>query len=76
MMTGTVLFFDRRRGFGFAEGADGRRYCLYRKQYGKNYYKEGSTMPGTIVSFEVDESDPRGPFAVNIKMEPINNAAS
>lgn len=76
MMTGTVLFFDRRRGFGFAEGADGRRYCLYRKQYGKNYYKEGSTMPGTIVSFDVDESDLRGPFAVNIKMESINNAAS
>ncbi len=62
-MTGTVKWFNEKKGFGFILGEDGKDYFLHFSNIEKQGFK--TVLEGERVSFEVENSD-RGPQATRI----------
>ena len=62
-MTGTVKWFNEKKGFGFILGEDGKDYFLHFSNIEKQGFK--IVLEGERVSFEVENSD-RGPQATKI----------
>ncbi len=62
-MTGTVKWFNEKKGFGFILGEDGKDYFLHFSNIEKQGFK--TVLEGERVSFEVENSD-RGPQATKI----------
>lgn len=62
-MTGTVKWFNEKKGFGFILGEDGKDYFLHFSNIEKQGFK--TVLEGERVSFEVENSE-RGPQATKI----------
>ena len=62
-MSGSVKWFDARKGFGFITGEDGKDYFLHYSAINKEGFK--AVKDGTSVSFDVVE-DAKGPMAANV----------
>ena len=62
-MTGTVKWFNEKKGFGFILGEDGKDYFLHFSNIEKQGFK--TVLEGERVSFEVENSG-RGPQATKI----------
>ncbi len=63
MSTGTVKWFNDRRGFGFINGEDGEIVFVHYKAILGEGYK--SLLQGQPVSYEIVET-PKGMHAVNV----------
>jgi cold shock protein len=62
-MEGTVKFFNRRKGFGFVSGEDGKDYFVH-----FTALKQGTFLrDNDKVSFDAEEGD-KGPKAVNVTL--------
>lgn len=72
-MKGRIKFFNRRKGFGFVTGEDGKDYFtsyafLADKETNKKISKTNAAELGTIeVSFEIVENE-KGPIAGNVSL--------
>lgn len=62
-MEGTVKFFNRKKGFGFIAGDDGKDYFVHFTGLSKGTFLRDNDK----VSFETDEGE-RGPKAVNVTL--------
>lgn len=62
-MTGTVKWFDERKGFGFITSEDGQDIFVHYSSIQADGYKKLSE--GDQVEFEINETD-RGPQASNV----------
>ena len=62
-MEGTVKFFNRRKGFGFVSGEDGKDYFVH-----FTALKQGTFLrDNDKVSFDAEEGD-KGPKAINVTL--------
>jgi cold shock protein len=62
-MEGTVKFFNRRKGFGFVSGEDGKDYFVH-----FTALKQGTFLrDNDKVSFDAEEGE-KGPKAVNVTL--------
>ncbi len=66
MLTGTVKWFDRKRGFGFIIRDNGSDVFVHRTGIDKSQ-KWLVLLQKQKVSFEIVESD-KGPQAINVKV--------
>lgn len=71
-MNGVVKFYNRKKGFGYVTGEDGKDYFLVYPNIGNNVLKHPDKKvrklyPGTKMRFEVRSED-KGPVAVNIEV--------
>ena len=64
MATGTVKWFNSKKGYGFIEQGDGQDLFVHFSSINMPGFK--SLNEGDHVSFEVEETD-RGPVAKNVK---------
>ena len=64
MATGTVKFFDNKKGFGFITTDDGKDVFVHYNDIQGNGYK--SLGEGLTVEFEVSQS-PKGPKAIDVR---------
>jgi CspA family cold shock protein len=64
-MNGTVLSWNRERGFGFIEAASGKRYFAHIS----GWESDDAPEVGQKVVFELAPAD-KGPKAVNIRLLP------
>jgi len=62
-MEGTVKFFNRKKGFGFIAGEDGKDYFVHFTGLAKGTFLRDNDK----VSFDTDEGE-RGPKAVNVTL--------
>lgn len=62
--TGTVKFFNQKKGFGFIVPDDGSKDVFVHL----NGIKVGPLTDGCKVRFET-ESSPRGPSAINVEVD-------
>src|SRR4051812_36521339 len=60
-MRGEIVHYDDQQGFGFINGADGRRYAFERK----DLRRLGSITKGVTVEFQVDAASARDVFVVH-----------
>ena len=63
MATGTVKWFDNRKGFGFIEQEDGPDVFVHHSGINATGFK--SLNEGERVSFDIEEGE-KGPSAVNV----------
>ena len=63
MATGTVKWFDDKKGFGFIEQDDGGDIFVHHSSIVMSGFR--TLAEGERVSFDVEESD-RGPVAKNV----------
>ncbi len=62
-MEGTVKFFNRRKGFGFVSGEDGKDYFVH-----FTALKQGTFLrDNDKVSFDAEEGE-KGPKAINVTL--------
>ena len=67
MATGTVKWFDNKKGFGFIETSDdGDDVFVHHSVIQQDGFK--SLAEGQAVSFDI-ESGPKGPSATNVVLE-------
>ena len=64
-MTGTINLYDKRMGFGFIEGDDGKEY--YTQFEGLTPEEKEKADQGVPVSFDIQEGL-RGEEAINLKL--------
>lgn len=62
-MTGTVKWFDERKGFGFITSEDGQDIFVHYTSIQADGFK--NLNEGDAVEFEINETD-RGPQASNV----------
>ncbi|NLN50887.1 MAG: cold shock domain-containing protein [Acholeplasmataceae bacterium] len=62
-MTGTVKWFDERKGYGFITSDDGQDIFVHYSSIQAEGFK--NLAEGDLVQFEINESD-RGPQAANV----------
>ena len=63
-MKGKVKWFDKKKGYGFIEGEDGRDYFVHFSDVEKEGFK--SLEEGEEVEFEPQETD-RGTKAIKVR---------
>ena len=63
METGTVKWFDEKKGFGFIESESGKDVFVHFKAITSNGYK--TLQEGQSVNFSL-ENGPKGPQAANV----------
>ncbi len=64
MGTGTVKWFNNKKGFGFIQQEDGQDLFVHYSSIQTDGFK--TLNEGDQVSFEVENSD-RGPKAINVR---------
>lgn len=64
-MTGTVKFFDSKRGFGFINGSDGKEMFVHFSQIDSKGFK--TLRDGERVEYELGEGRNGKPMAVSVK---------
>lgn len=66
-MTGTVKWFNEKRGFGFVtrEDGEGDVFVHYTGIQAEGFR---NLRPAEVVTFDLDVSDSRGPRAINVRL--------
>jgi CspA family cold shock protein len=65
MSSGTVKWFDARKGYGFIAGDDGKDLFVHYSAIQDSGFGYRSLDEGDAVSFDVEQG-PKGPKAVNV----------
>ena len=63
MPTGTVKWFNEKRGYGFIEQKDGQEVFVHHSKINAEGFR--TLEEGDLVTFDIEQG-PKGPIAVNV----------